>query len=148
MWPAKRRRGCGRERSRWPAVGRRRCDVSGPYATSGDFLTESAGVPAARRYYVVGGHLPVRQHQDDPRDQRRTHACRQCDEAQPKYPWRAVQRVADCPPSFRVASPGGPRLLTIMTKEPLGRGTLTLAAPCSSRGPSLLVGRRTSSDVC
>jgi hypothetical protein len=29
MWPTKRRRACGRERSRWPAVGRRRCDVSG-----------------------------------------------------------------------------------------------------------------------
>ena len=28
-WPTRRRRGCGRERSRWPAVGRRRCDVSG-----------------------------------------------------------------------------------------------------------------------
>ena len=29
MWPTRRRRGCGRERSQWPADGRRRCTASG-----------------------------------------------------------------------------------------------------------------------
>ena len=38
------------------------------------------------------------------------HACRHCDETQPKYPRRAVQRVADCAPSFRVAITWRPAL--------------------------------------
>jgi hypothetical protein len=38
MWPTRRRRGCGRERSRWPAVGRRRGDASGTQPPACPFL--------------------------------------------------------------------------------------------------------------
>jgi hypothetical protein len=43
MWPTRRRRGCGRERSRWPAVGRRRCDASGSPCNFQRFLNRVGG---------------------------------------------------------------------------------------------------------
>ena len=52
MWPTRRRRGCGRERSQWPAVGRRRCDASESPCNFQRFLNGGAGVPTARLYYV------------------------------------------------------------------------------------------------
>jgi hypothetical protein len=43
MWPTRSRRGCGRERSRWPAVGRRRCDASGSPCNFQRFLNGVGG---------------------------------------------------------------------------------------------------------
>ena len=43
MWPTRRRRGCGQERSRWPAVGRRRCDGSGSPCNVQRFLNGICG---------------------------------------------------------------------------------------------------------
>src|SRR5664280_2741611 len=45
MWPTRKRRGCGRARSRWPAVGRRRCDASESPCNFQRFLTEARAFP-------------------------------------------------------------------------------------------------------
>jgi hypothetical protein len=55
MWPTRRWRGCGRERSRWPAVGRRRCDASGSLCNFQRFLNGVGG----RSYCEAGLRVPV-----------------------------------------------------------------------------------------
>ena len=55
MWPTSRRRGCGRERSRRPAVGRRRCDASGSPC---NFQRALDGLRASRLYRRSSDRMP------------------------------------------------------------------------------------------